>query len=171
MLYHGSVIGGLETIWARSKSHTSGKQVAYFTLDRVYALVCCRKREENFVTMGPRDGKQHYFERFPDQLKVLYAGREGFLYTPVSQEGLIRTRGNSFESFTDVSVTLYEHVTDVYGEILNEERAGNVIIHRYYEIDPKEQREMALGIRKAWEKGEFEGCRDFVFEHFSPIWE
>lgn len=81
MLYHGTNIGGLRYIQANSKSHTTGKSVAYFTEDRCYALVCCREREFNFVTMGLReDGKQHYFERFPDQLRVLCQGKKGYLY-------------------------------------------------------------------------------------------
>ena len=171
MLYHGSVVDGLTTIWAKSKSHVSGEPVAYFTLDRVYALVCCRKRTENFVTMGPdKNGKQHYYERFPDQLKVMYAGRGGYLYTPVSEEGLVRTKGNSFESVMDVPVTLFEHVTDVYAEVLKEERAGNVIVHRYADIDPEEQRQMILSIREGWKRGEFAAYSDFVYEHFSPLW-
>lgn len=80
--FHGSVIGGLDTILANAESHVDGGKVAYFSTDRVYALVCCRSRQENFVTMGPRDGMQHYFERFPNQLRVLYDGKEGFLSTP-----------------------------------------------------------------------------------------
>ena len=171
MLYHGSVIGGLTHIWARSKSHTSGDMVAYFTVDRVYALVCCRKRDENFVTMGPdKSGKQHYFERFPDQLMVLYSGREGFLYTPVSEKGLVRTKGNSYESRIDVPVILHEHILDVHEAILNEERAGNVIIHRYAEIDPQQQRENAIYIR---EHVDDEGpqMRAFYIKHFSQLWE
>ena len=61
MLYHGSNVGGLHVIKANAKSHVTGECVAYFTEDRCYALVCCRDREENFVTMGIReDGKQHY---------------------------------------------------------------------------------------------------------------
>lgn len=171
MLYHGSVVDGLTTIWAKSKSHVSGEPVAYFTMDRVYALVCCRKRTENFVTMGPdKNGKQHYYERFPDQLKVMYAGRDGYLYTPVSEEGLVRTKGNSSESVMDVPVTLFEHVTDVYAEVLKEERAGNVIVHRYADIDPEEQRQMILSIREGWKRGEFAEYSDFVYEHFSPLW-
>ena len=171
MLYHGSVVDGLTAIWAKSKSHVSGEPVAYFTMDRVYALVCCRKRTENFVTMGPdKNGKQHYYERFPDQLKVMYAGRDGYLYTPVSEEGLVRTKGNSFESVMDVPVTLFEHVTDVYAEVLKEERAGNVIVHRYADIDPEEQRQMIPSIREGWKRGEFAEYSDFVYEHFSPLW-
>lgn len=145
--------------------------MAYFTLDRVYALVCCRDRTENFVTMGPdRDGVQHYLERFPDQLKILYQGREGFLYVPICERGLIRTKGNSFESREDVAVVLQEYIPDVYTAILDEERVGHVIIHRYHEIDPQKQRETALYIRDHMED---EGAdkRAFYIKHFSPLWE
>lgn len=80
VFYHGTVIPGLDTIKATAKSHATGMPVAYFTEDRCYALVCCRSRNENFVTMGIRaDGKQHYFERFPNQLEVLYKGKRGYL--------------------------------------------------------------------------------------------
>ena len=52
MLFHGTNISGLSTIKANSKSHSTGKTVAYFSEDRCYALICCRSRTENFVTMG-----------------------------------------------------------------------------------------------------------------------
>ena len=52
MIYHGSCISGLHTIKANSKSHSTGRLVAYFSEDRCYALVCCRIKAENFVTMG-----------------------------------------------------------------------------------------------------------------------
>lgn len=105
-LYHGSILGGLDTILANAKSHTGGGKVAYFSTDRVYALVCCRSRAENFVTMGPKNGVQHYFERFPNQLETMYQGKEGFLYTPLSMDTLKNTKGNSWESPVDVPVTL-----------------------------------------------------------------
>ena len=73
MIYHGSCISGLHTIKANSKSHSTGKMVAYFSEDRCYALVCCRSRAENYVTMGVgADGRQHYIEYFPNQLETLY---------------------------------------------------------------------------------------------------
>ena len=78
ILYHGSIIKNLKGIKANAYSHTNNKNVAYFTEDRVYALICCRKQEENFVTIGLRDGKQHYYERFPEQLKTLYGGKRGY---------------------------------------------------------------------------------------------
>lgn len=79
MIYHGSCISGLRTIRANSRSHSTGKSVAYFSEDRCYALICCRSRTENFVTMGVgADGRQHYYERFPNQLETIYKGRKKF---------------------------------------------------------------------------------------------
>lgn len=172
LFYHGSVIGGLDTILANSKSHVDGSKVAYFSTDRIYALVCCRSRQENLVTMGLRDGIQTYFERFPDQLKVLYDGKEGFIYRPVSAESLKNTRGHTWESPVDVPVVLLEHIPNVYTEILKEEAAGNVVIRRYADIDPAEQKEMANSFRDALDDPFYAAeYRDFLYKHFSPLWD
>ena len=170
-LYHGSVVGGLDIILANAKSHTDGSRVACFSEDRVYALACCRRREENFVTLGLRDGIQYYFERFPDQLRVMYEGKEGFIYRPVSAGTLEHTRDHTWESHADVPVVLHEHIADVYGEILREEKSGNVIIHRYEEIDPAEQKDHANRMRDYIQNNPKLTYRDFVIEHFSPLWD
>ena len=171
MLYHGTTIGGLSIIKANAKSHTSEKAVAYFTEDRCYALVCCRTRDENFVTMGLySDGKQHYFERFPDQLKVLYGGKRGYIYTIAATDGLINAKGHTWESETDVPVHQCEIVDDVYAEILKEEQAGNIVIHRYLEIDPIEQQQHANYIKEHI-NDQGEEMREFYLTHFSSLWD
>ena len=170
-LYHGSIIRGLKLILANAKSHVDGSQVAYFTTDRVYALICCRSREENFVTMGIKDGIQHYYERFPDQLKVMYDRKEGFLYRPISNVNLTNTNGHTWESKVDVPVLLHEHILNVYAEILKEEAAGNVIIHRYHEIDPDEQKMHANYLRDHINDPLFDEYRHFIFKHFSSLWD
>ena len=169
--YHGSVIGGLDVILANAKSHVDGSSVAYFTTDRVYALVCCRSRQENFVTMGPRDGVQHYFERFPNQLRILYEGKEGFLYRPVSADGFKNTKGNTWESSVDVPVVLHENVPNVFAEILREEIAGNVVVHRYAEIDPAEQKLHANYIRDHLDDPLNAEYREFLNRHFATWWD
>ena len=170
--YHGSVIGGLDVILANATSHVDGSSVAYFTTDRVYALVCCRSRQENFVTMGPdRNGIQHYFERFPDQLKTMYDGKEGFLYQPVSTVALTNTKGHTWESHVNVPVILVEHIPNVYPEILREEAAGNVIVHRYAEIDPAEQKLHANYIRDDLDDPLSTEYREFLIQHFSSLWD
>ena len=171
MLYHGSILPGLQVIQANAKSHTSGKRVAYFTEDRCYALVCCRSRDENFVTMGLReDEKQHYFERFPDQLKILYGGKCGYLYIVEDLTGLQNTKGHTWESKKDVAVQWCETVADVYSEILKEEKAGKIIIHRYADIDPAEQKLQANYIRDHMGE-EGEAMARFYRAHFSALWD
>jgi len=170
-LYHGSIIKGLNIILANAKSHVNRNQVAYFTTDRVYALVCCRSREENFVTMGPKNGVQHYYERFPDQLKVMYDGKEGFLYQPISNVNLANTKGHTWESPVDVPVILHEHILNIYAEILKEEADGNVIIHRYSDIDPDEQKLHANYLRDHIDDPLYAEYREFIFQHFSSLWD
>ena len=171
MLYHGTTIGGLNIIKANAKSHTSGKTVVYFTEDRCYALVCCRSRNENFVTMGlGRDGKQHYFERFPDQLRILYGGKRGYIYVIAMADGLINTKGHTWESEIDIPVHQYEVVDNIYTEILKEEQTGNIVIHRYAEIDPIEQKQHANYIKEHIDD-EGEEMRQFYLTHFSSLWD
>lgn len=170
MLYHGTTIGGLQIIRANANSHTSGKKVAYFTGDRCYALVCCRDRNENFVTMGfKEDGKQHYYERFPDQLQILYSGKRGYVYLLETTAGMKNTAGHTWESEADVPVRRCQEIADVYLEILKEEEMGNVVIHRYWEIDPAEQKMHADYIKEHL-NGYGEEMKRFYLAHFAPLW-
>lgn len=169
--YHGSIIGGLNIILANAKSHVDESKVAYFTTDRVYALVCCRSRQENFVTMGLRNGVQHYYERFPNQLQILYEGKKGYLYRPVSSDGFKNTKGDTWESPVNVPVVLHEHIPDVYAEILREEAAENVIIHRYADIDPAEQKMHANYIHDHLDDPLYAEYRGFLLQHFSSLWD
>lgn len=172
MLYHGTTAAGLRYIKANSRSHSTGKPVAYFTMDRCYALICCRDRRENFVTMGLReDGKQHYYERFPDQLRTLYSGRRGYLYyVETAPEGMLNTQGRIWESGTDVPVSGFQVVEDVYREIVEESAKGNIVIHGYYEIDPAEQKLHANYIKEhLGDEGEV--MEQFYLKHFSKLWD
>ena len=171
MLYHGTATGGLRMIKANSKSHSSEKPAAYFTEDRCYALVCCRGKNENFVTMGLKeDGKQHYYERFPNQLEILYSGKQGYIYSlPEGAAGLKNTMGHTWESEIDVPVCRCEAVDDVYSELLEEETKGNLVIHRYSEIDPDEQKMHANHIKEHIDD-EGEEMRRFYLAHFSSLW-
>lgn len=171
MLFHGTNISGLSTIKANSKSHSTGKTVAYFSEDRCYALICCRSRTEYFVTMGVgADGKQHYFERFPNQLEILYKGKQGYIYYLESRDGLTHTKGHTWESESDVPVAQCEVVMDLYDEILQEETKGNIMIHRYSEIDPSEQKRHANYIRDHI-LDEGKEMAQFYYSHFSSLWD
>ncbi|MBR3841537.1 MAG: hypothetical protein IKM20_10405 [Erysipelotrichales bacterium] len=171
MLYHGSIMKDLKVIQANANSHTFKKKVAYFTEDRVYALVCCRSREENFVTMGLRNGKQHYFERFPNQLEVLYKNKKGYLYILNDCRNLVNSTSHTWESDSDVVPDICEEIDDVYEEILKEEKLGNVVIHRYDEIDMEEQQMHANYCKEHINDEIYKEYRDFLIKHFSPLWD
>lgn len=170
MLYHGTVLGGLRVIQANSKSHTTDKKVAYFTEDRCYALICCREQSENFVTMGlDEEGNQNYYERFPNQLKVLYSGKRGYIYFTEETQFLKKSKDHTWESERDVPVSYCEEIDDVYCAIIEEEKKGNVVIHRYSEIDPAEQQMHADYIKEHLNE-ESEEMRQFYLTHFSSLW-
>lgn len=115
-------------------------------------------------------GKQHYIERFPNQLEALYKGRQGYIYLLDSTDGLTHGKGHSWESKHDVPISQCESIADVYSEILREESLGNIIIHRYAEIDPAEQKKHANYIRDHL-TDEGEEMAKFYCTHFSALWD
>jgi len=52
-----------------------------------------------------------------------------------------------------------------------EEQKGNIIIHRYEEIDPKEQKMHANYIRDHIEDEDNVEYREFLRAHFSTLWD
>ena len=133
MLFHGTNISGLSTIKANSKSHSTGKTVAY-------------------------------------QLEILYKGKQGYIYYLESTDGLTHTKGHTWESESDVPVAQCEVVMDLYDEILQEETKGNIMIHRYSEIDPSEQKRHANYIRDHI-LDEGKEMAQFYYSHFSSLWD
>ena len=69
-----------------------------------------------------------------------------------------------------MAVQRCEAVADVYSEILKEEKAGNIIIRRYAEIDPAEQKLYANYIRDHMGE-EGEAMARFYRAHFSALWD
>lgn len=68
-----------------------------------------------------------------------------------------------------VPVCRYEVVDDIYSEILKEEEMGNIIIHKYSEIDPVEQKMHADYIKEHIDD-EGEEMKRFYLAHFGSLW-
>ena len=100
---------------------------------------------------------------------MLYSGKQGYLYFAEAVFGLKNTQGHTWESETDVPIYQCDVVDDVYSEILKEEKMGNIVIHRYSEIDPAEQ-EMHANYIKEHIDDEGEEMRQFYLAHFSSLW-
>jgi len=125
--YHGSPIAGIKTL-----TPTPSK-VLYLTNNRAYALFYIRDLDVNWGTCGvDADGVVAYDERFPGQLRALYAGRCGWLYACEEDGSFVP--GNSpwiVISNLVVPVASAVFIPDVYGEILREVAAGTVRVKRY----------------------------------------
>ena len=63
------------------------------------------------------------------------------------------------------------HIPNVYAEILREEATGNVIVHRYAEIDLNEQKLHANYTRDHPDEPHYAEYREFLSQHFSPLWD
>ena len=66
---------------------------------------------------------------------------------------------------------IMKHILDIFAEILKEEAAGNVIIHRYNEIDPDEQKMHANYLRDHIDDPLYAECRNFISRYFSSLWD
>ncbi|MDE6420058.1 MAG: hypothetical protein K2K87_05970, partial [Lachnospiraceae bacterium] len=64
----------------------------------------------------------------------------------------------------------YEIVDNVYAEILKAEQTGDIVIHKYSEIDPMEQKQHANYIKEHIDD-EGEEMKQFYLTHFSSLWD
>lgn len=82
------------------------------------------------------------------------------------------SKPQAYESSTDVPVLSCERIENVYEALLKEMRCGTMILHRYEDIDPKEQKEMAVYIRESFLNDPMsEPYRAFLIEHFRNLWD
>lgn len=99
----------------------------------------------------------------------MYANRIGYLYVIDSADGLVNIKGRTWESGKDIVVERCEIIEDVYKAILEEERKGNVVIHKYYDIDPDEQKMHANHIKEHLDDNKI--MKPFYLKNFSTLWD
>jgi len=141
--YHGSPAGGIASLVPPPGG------VIYLTNCRAYALFYIRDLAVNHVTCGvAEDGVVVYDEQFPGQLRALYAGRSGWLYT-CGDSGLVPGRSPWIAALDRaVSVIGAERIPDAYEAIRQEMDAGAVRVRRYEDKTEEQKRditEMTVG--------------------------
>ena len=135
--YHGSPAGGITSLVPPPGG------VIYLTSCRAYALFYIRDLAVNHVTCGvAEDGAVVYDEQFPGQLRVIYAGRGGWLYT-CEGSGLV-PGGSPWIATSDraVSVIDAEYISDAYETIRRGMDAGAVRVRRYEEKTEEQKRDI-----------------------------
>ena len=78
-----------------------------------------------------RQGRLYFADLFPDALKKLYSGKQGWVYTCESGDYEKTAIPNEYISRTPVRVTEAAFVPDAYAAFLEEERAGNILLYDY----------------------------------------
>ena len=78
-----------------------------------------------------RQGRLYFADPFPDALKKLYSGKQGWVYTCESGDYEKTAIPNEYISRTPVRVTEAAFVPDAYAAFLEEERAGNILLYDY----------------------------------------
>lgn len=128
MFYHGANIGNLNVLEACSQEHGEAKRrVLYLTPILPYALFYFRDRKINYVTCGVReDNIVHYFENFPDQLRIIYENQSGYLYSfqNISDIQETKTKG-VWITEKNITVENVEFVDCVYERILDRKEKHN----------------------------------------------
>ncbi len=165
--YHGTTQSGLTEL------HPAGEnRPLYLTDSFAYSLFYLRDREIDFVTcgVGP-DGKVRYDEKFPDQLRILYQNRSGWVYEAEADAEPGRVSG-IFTTPHAVSTLSARFIPDVYQAILDEIERGNVILLSYDETTPEQRQLNQQGIAHMLQTmpNMPEKRLDFLREHFPDAW-
>ena len=134
---------------SKSKNKEEKDKVAYFTPVRLYALSYLRDMDVNHVTIGAGDDNvPECHEFFPDQLRTMYQGRSGYLYTCENNGSItIAQSADIWLSKEPVSVVNVEFIDNVYEHIMLEVAATNARIISYESLSEKTKQEYTVNMK------------------------
>ena len=134
--YHCSPTPGLTILEPRKPQAFEKPKSVYMTISLSMALMYGVRNFE--YTYGyTREGQIYYEEYFPNALEVLYRGKRASLYL-CAPDNVTTTRiPNEALSATAVPVISETVIEDVCEALLEQERLGTLVIHRYHELSPR----------------------------------
>lgn len=178
LIYYHGTMEDLNELNAVSKDHADAQNsVVYLTPNRVYALFYIRDREINWVTCGVReDGVIHYGERFPNQLKTIYHGVSGYLYTCEDNGSFFASKTRDIWNCNQpVTIIGKEFVPDVYEELIKYVQCGAINVTRYESLSEGEKQDVFemmvhLILKNDWVNSTSKKAVFFKV-HFPEAWE
>ena len=129
-LYHASTHGGLQVLEPRRSPFFEKPVQVCMTSLRAMALFYLIRNFE-YAYGYDRQGRLYFADLFPDALKKLYSGKQGWVYTCESGDYEKTAIPNEYISRTPVRVIEAAFVPDAYAAFLEEERAGNILLYDY----------------------------------------
>ena len=134
--YHCSPTAGLKVLEPRKPDSFQKPKCVYMTTLLPMALMYGVRNFE--YTYGyTKEGQIYYDEYFPNALEILYKGKRSSLYQCAPGNVSITKIPNEVVSENRVPVINERIIPDVYEALLEQERLGALIIHRYEELSDK----------------------------------
>lgn len=131
--YHCSPTHGLTVLEPRKPVFTEKPARVYLTTLLPMALMYSVRNYE--YTYGyTRDGQIYLEEYFPNALEILYRGREASLYLCDPEVTETTRIPNEATSEAPVPVIRETRIPDALDALLEQERLGTLVIHRYREL-------------------------------------
>lgn len=172
--YHCSPTGGLTTLEPRKPASFEKPARVYMTTLLPMALMYSIRNYE-YSYGYTREGQIYFDEYFPNALEILYRGKRASLYL-CEPEAVETTRiPNEAISETPVPIVREIPVPDAWEALLEQERLGTLVIHRYQELSE--------GMRNWIRKAEADEIRkaglltnpgpmaDYYRAHYPESWE
>ncbi len=132
MLYHVSDQSGLKILKPHTSTHK--KPYVYAIKNKTTGLLFGVKHDDfDFILLTDEHRKPSIYECYPDAFQKVYQGKSCFVYE-VSEEGFLRGMTSwspELVSEQEVPVIHETEIPDLYKELLEEEKNGQLQIHRY----------------------------------------
>ena len=171
--YHCSPTAGLTLLKPRKPASFDKPARVYLTTLLPMALMYTVRNYE--YTYGyTKEGQIYFDEYFPNALEILYRGKSASLYL-CDPENVEFTRiPNEVISEKAVPVIRESFIQDACEALLEQERLGTLVIHRYHELSEKKlnwiRNVEADGIRKSNLLNTPGPMADYYRTHYPESW-
>lgn len=174
LLYHGSPTGGIQALQPAPSNH--GKPYVYLTssptLALLYAYNPIARPGGFFPYWFDKAGTLHYDEYFPDQTRRLYEGHAGWVYT-ADADSLPQLEKMPWVHLSEADVPVHqaEFIPDLYAALLQAERQGHLILHRYDDIPPAQQERNRQVVRRSLAGHDNDDYTRFIRQYMPEVFE
>lgn len=172
--YHCSPTAGLTLLEPGKPAVFEKPTCVYLTTLIPMALMYAIKNFE--YTYGyNKEGKIYFYESFPNALEILYKGKSASLYLCAPENTESTAIPNEAVSKTAVPIIGETYIIDAYEALLEQEREGTLVIHRYHRLSDEFRnsicQEAADEIRKSNLINTPGPMADYYMTHYPESWD
>ncbi len=146
LLYHGSIISGIETLNPVSKLHNSDEKVIYLSSSPVYAMLYIWSKKNTGTSLKHiaawlKDGITYYEEQFPNKFWEFYHNVSGYVYTAEKSPDFksVNNREDMYYSQNLVKTIKSDFIADVYNKFTEYEKEGKFKLLKFEERTAEKQ--------------------------------